>query len=150
MPSKLESALRLAALGFRIFPLIPNSKKPAIARWRQRSTSDDAQIRAWWSADPERNIGIDTAGLIAIDVDNKGEKRGGESLHLLQMLWGDLPDTYRQRTPTGGQHIVFKGDARNSASKIAAGLNSATTSSGQSTSRASISAVARPRAAGSR
>lgn len=123
MPSKLESALHLAALGFRIFPLIPNSKKPAIARWRQRSTSDARQIAAWWTAAPERNIGIDTAGCIAIDVDNKGVKRGSESLQLLEMLWGDLPSTYRQRTPTGGLHIVYKGDARNSASRIAAGID---------------------------
>lgn len=123
MQSKLESALHLAALGFRIFPLIPNSKKPAIARWRQRSTSDAQQIRAWWAAAPERNIGIDTAGCIAIDVDNKGAKRGSESLHLLEMLWGDLPPTYRQRTPTGGLHVVYRGDARNSASRIAAGID---------------------------
>lgn len=115
--SKLEHALRLAAAGFYIFPLVSGKKSPpAIKGWQEWATRSDQAIRAHWSRHPDDNIGISTSrfgdneALLVIDVDNKGSKNGDRELSLLELDSGDLPDTYTQVTPTGGRHLVFRCD----------------------------------------
>ncbi len=127
-PTKLDHALALAKRGFRVFPLLPNLKLPAIKEYQNQATTDPARIREWWlSFWPDANIGIETTGLCVLDVDAKPGKPGRESLEFLLDLHGQLPPTYAQRTPTGGMHFVFSAppgvDIRNSAGKIAPGLD---------------------------
>jgi hypothetical protein len=43
-PSKLEAALDAAKRGFRVLPLLPNSKKPFISEWQYAATTDKDQI----------------------------------------------------------------------------------------------------------
>lgn len=116
--SKLESALRLARMGFHVFPLRVNSKLPKISNFPNRATTNEETIRDWW-IDPvmefefDYNIGISTSkfgkdqALVVIDVDNKGNKKGDETLEALDILGNDVPETYEQITPTGGRHLIY-------------------------------------------
>jgi hypothetical protein len=82
----LAAALEHAARGWRVFPLRPGTKRPALHRagrcpgtgtcsgghagWEQRATSDPDRIRAAWSRAPF-NIGVacGPSGLVAVDLD---------------------------------------------------------------------------------
>ena len=86
--SKLEAALDHARRGFSVFPLITNAKVPAIANWQNLATTDATQIGAWWSAEPNANIGISTAGLFVADVD---PHKGGDATLKTITLCEDLP-----------------------------------------------------------
>jgi hypothetical protein len=114
----LRIALELAEQGFHVFPLLPDSKKPAIKDFPNRATRDPEKIKDFWT-DPVMeleqnfNIGIsttrfgDNGALIVVDVDNKGDKRGDDVLFDLELEGKELPRTFAQRTPTGGRHIVL-------------------------------------------
>ena len=56
----LNAAADLVSLGFKVLPLVPGTKLPAIKAW-QKAASDDADVIAewatWW---PNANIGIAT------------------------------------------------------------------------------------------
>jgi hypothetical protein len=116
--SMLDHALRLAEQGFHVFPLGVNSKKPFIADFPNAATTDPEQIKRWWT-DPVMempqpyNIGISTTkfgskySLVAVDVDNKGNKKGDEEIMRLEREGKDFPETYLQETPTGGRHFLY-------------------------------------------
>lgn len=117
MPSLLDSALQLAAQGFRVFPLTPGGKTPALATdWKAIATTDPERIRAmWWDpvmgVDQPYNIGIATGqGLVVLDVDMKDGKDGERSLRLLEMLNDSLPETREVRTASGTRHLYFRSD----------------------------------------
>lgn len=106
--SLLNSALKLARAGYRVFPLEPNGKKPLIEKWQHRATTDEAAIGQWWGRWPSANPGIATGhGLLVVDADCKDGKRGMESLELMDTL-GMLPETYRVRTTSGGVHVYLR------------------------------------------
>lgn len=132
MPSMLDHALALAAQGFRVFPLTPGGKEPAFSTdWKRIATTDTERIRAmWWDpvmeVDQPYNVGIATGhGLVVLDVDNKNGKSGGAALAVLELMHGDLPETYTVETPNGGQHYYFRTDERigNSVNKVRDGLD---------------------------
>ncbi len=115
--SFLAAAYELANIGFHVFPLLPNSKKPYIENFPHLATRDPSQISRWWM-DPilgiERqfNIGISTTkfglgALLAVDVDNKNGKDGSTELLKLEMEGFDFPSTFYQTTPTGGSHLIY-------------------------------------------
>jgi hypothetical protein len=114
----LNHALDLAARGFRVFPLVPNGKTPAIVQWQRYATTDSGRINAWWEGAPERNIAVATGhGLFVLDFDVKGGARGLQSLSALDML--GLPIGFRVRTASGGVHVYLRGDeVRNSVRKF--------------------------------
>ncbi len=118
----LEAALAAAARGFRVFPLVPGTKKPAIEEWQNRATTDAAVIREAWALAPY-NIGIATGGgLVGIDLDVKENKDG----RAVFRSWGhDISDEpgFVVRTPSGGYHVYYQGDARNSASTLGPGVD---------------------------
>lgn len=104
----LDHALALAADGFRVFPLRPGEKVPAITDWTTLASTDELAIHTWWLATPEANIGILTSDLLVIDVDVKGEKNGEQSLADLRLFGDDLPATRVHRTATGGRHVFLR------------------------------------------
>jgi hypothetical protein len=128
---KLDRALALAALGFRVFPLVEGGKVPAIDGWQAKASSDPERIRRWWVGpvmgwEQDYNIGIATGhGLAVLDVDDKGDRRGSEALAALEREHGPLPATLVSRTPSGGRHIYLRveGDVANSVSKLGDGLD---------------------------
>lgn len=107
----LESALRLAALGYRVFPLEPNGKRPVIKGWPDLASTDANTVRRWWADWPDANIGVATGrGLLVIDADCKVKggvrERGLESLGTLDMM--GLPEGFRVRTASGGMHVYLR------------------------------------------
>lgn len=113
----VEQALALAAQGFHVFPLVENSKLPAIANWQNEATTDPDRVRALFCDpvmgwDQGYNIGICTTrfkdqSLLVIDVDNKNGKNGHEELFRLELEGHELPPTRTHATPTGGQHLIY-------------------------------------------
>jgi hypothetical protein len=102
--------------GFRVFPLLPNSKRPMIKGWPERATTDPAQVAAWWRRFPRANVAIATGdGLVVIDVD---PRHGGE----LNPGW---PSTATVRTPGGGWHLYYRCDApvKKSVGRLAPGVD---------------------------
>jgi hypothetical protein len=88
-PVLLAAALAAAERGWRVFPLRPGTKKPALhgdslrrpcprtgvcaaghRGWEQRATTDPARIHATWTRGPF-NVGIATgpSGLLVVDLD---------------------------------------------------------------------------------
>lgn len=104
---KLNSALRLAEMGFRVFPLQPNGKRPATPDGLHSATLRRDIIESWWGENPHWNIGVATGGnYFVVDADAKDGKQGLASLSLLDALY-DLPMSWRVLTPTGGVHVYL-------------------------------------------
>ena len=106
----------LAERGFHVFRLKPNAKTPYRKGWQEEATCDTAKAVALWEENPDCNIGIYTGkfksdkALVVIDVDNKGNKKGDDSLCALKFDGHDIPETVEQSTTTGGSHIVYETD----------------------------------------
>lgn len=104
-----------AALGMaaRVFPLAPGTKVPAIpkeagGRGVHDATASLEQVERWWEEYPEANVGLACgSGLLAVDVDVKGQHDGPASLAEAMRRHGALPDTAGQVTPSGGFHLLY-------------------------------------------
>lgn len=124
MTQQLESALALAAAGYKVFPAHGITKEgvctcakgakcenagkhPAISGWRERATNNTEAIRKMWGNHPY-NIGIACGhnGLVVLDIDNRDG--GAEGLAELEAKHGKLPDT-RTVITAGGKHIYLRG-----------------------------------------
>lgn len=103
----------LIDLGFWLFPIRPDDKKPAVTGWQRKATRDKEQAQRW--LDGGFNLGIFTGkygdgqgALLVVDVDCRDGKPGRKSLFALEMAIGELPDTFTVETPSGGQHLYFR------------------------------------------
>ena len=108
------AALWYAQQGLHVFPLAPGSKIPRRgSHGFQDATTDAARVDAWWTADPQANIGIATGHLVdVIDIDGtKGV------MSWVRAMW-DETDTYlgpptigKVSTPRpGGTHLYVAAD----------------------------------------
>ena len=97
----LQAALRYAELGYPVFPCVPGGKAPATPHGFLDATTDADQITAWWTARPDANIGMPTAGLLVVDVDGADNPWPGDDLDGL----GECPVSL---TPRGGRHYIFR------------------------------------------
>ena len=107
----LSLALRYAALGWHVLPILPGTKKPAISGWQTEASTDPRKIRAWLQEFPRANIAVHCglSGLVVVDVDNRNG--GDKTLATLERkhgcyLWDSgclIADT-----PGGGQHYVAR------------------------------------------
>jgi hypothetical protein len=110
--TRLDSALDLAQRGFYVFPIVENTKLPAIKDYPNRATRDADMIRAWWSS-RDCNVGISTSrfgnnnALVVVDVDTKGGKNGEAALLELEILGMEFPSSLEQQTCSGGRHIIY-------------------------------------------
>ena len=118
---KLLWALAMAQRAIGVFPVREGAKFPPLVEgWPDKATTDEAQIRAWWSRWPNANIGVHCRDHIVIDVDVKNDKPGLASLKALDL---DL-NTLTVRTPTGGLHVYFSGpNVKNSVGALGPGLD---------------------------
>jgi len=119
----LESALWYAGSGVPVLPLHtglgggrcscrrPHCDRPGKhPRWHPRlitaglheASTDPEQVRRWWTAWPEANVGLRTG--VAIDVCDVDTPTG---LHLLRDILGDLFETPLVQTGSGGLHLYF-------------------------------------------
>lgn len=107
-----------ARRGFRVFPCRAGQKTPAVKAFYDWATTDEDKLIAWWTAHPNDNPAISTDDLVVVDIDVKSDKAGLASYKAL-----DLPPSYTVGTPSGGFHVYFKGECRNSAERVAPGLD---------------------------
>ncbi|MGV9396317.1 bifunctional DNA primase/polymerase [Streptomyces sp. NPDC003668] len=132
----LRAALKAAGRGWHVFPCRPGSKPPALhgektctrtgpctarhVKWEQRATTDPARIRATWDRAPF-NVGIATgpSGLVVIDLDVPKDKSSSDApsgaatfAALCERAGHAVPDTYRVRTASGGEHLYFTAPPR--------------------------------------
>lgn len=121
----LDKALALARRGFRIFPLVPDGRKPVLSDWPAKATADETALTGWWQIWPQANIGICTSGLLVVDVDVKHGKLGYDSLLALELNGIPFPDTLTTLTPSGGRHLFYRPDKsiRNGVNTLGAGLD---------------------------
>jgi hypothetical protein len=105
--SLLDAALEYAGRGWHVFPVQPGGKAPhrAVGQGYKDATCEEAQIRRWWTNDPDANIGLALApsGLVALDVDSYKDEAAWETFKAKI----SIPETFRQRTAGGGTHYVF-------------------------------------------
>ncbi|MFE7209304.1 bifunctional DNA primase/polymerase [Streptomyces sp. NPDC057611] len=122
--AQLAAALDAALRDWRVFPLIPDEKRPAVSDWETRATTDPDRITRAWSV-AAFNVGIATgpSGLVVIDLDKPkqsgdtppaawaehGVTDGADVLAVLCERHGQpFPaDTYTVRTWSGGTHLYF-------------------------------------------
>ncbi|MFF9664682.1 bifunctional DNA primase/polymerase [Streptomyces althioticus] len=127
----LRAALQAAERGWRVFPLRPGTKRPALhgektctrtgpcaaghLKWEQRATTDPDRIRAAWSRAPF-NVGIAAgpSGLVVVDLDVPKDKGSSDApcgaaafAALCERAGHAVPATYRVRTASGGTHLYF-------------------------------------------
>ncbi|MGW4671331.1 bifunctional DNA primase/polymerase [Streptomyces sp. NPDC004324] len=123
-PAQFASALDAASRDWRVLPLIPGDKRPAVRDWEQRATADHDRITRCWTH-AAYNVGIATgpSGLVVIDLDRPkhpadtppagwaehGVTEGADVLAVLCERHGKpLPtDTYTVGTWNGGTHLYF-------------------------------------------
>jgi len=120
------AALRAAAAGWPVFPILPRRKAAAVPNWENAATVDPDRILAWWSRAPW-NVGVATgpAGLLVLDLDISDTGRGRQVVDetddvamatLLRLAAAaDAPaplHTYTVATPSGGRHLYFGQPAR--------------------------------------
>lgn len=108
-PRLLAAALSAAGRGWPVFPIVPGSKRPALARWPQQATCDPAVLAVWWDRAPY-NVGIacGPAGLLVVDLDLSAGTDGAQLLAgLADEAGAGLAPTYTVGTPSGGQHRYY-------------------------------------------
>lgn len=101
----LEDALDYARQGWRVIPILPGSKRPALTRWTEQATTDTATIKEWWDGHDDYGVGIatgPTSGFWVLDVDDF------DSFRDLEQRYEMLPDTRTSITGSGGFHFLFR------------------------------------------
>lgn len=99
-------ALRYAAIGWRVYPVVPGTKKASFRNWQADATSDPELIARQWRREPYPNIGLIAGEAFAVfDI---------EAVHLPALYrYGDalravLPETPVAQSGRGGLHIYVR------------------------------------------
>ncbi len=130
--SVLQTALAYAKQDIRVIPIKQGEKRPPMQGWQNAATSDPVTIRTWFEGQfKDCGLGIATGEfrnryLVVIDIDDRPEFSGSDTLKDLEQLHGELPNTVEVITGSGGRHIYFLTDQpiRNEASgKLGQGID---------------------------
>jgi len=111
MTETLPTALDYAQRGWRVVPIRPGEKRPALLAWQNEATANPDTITEWFTG-PYQGYGIGIAtgpetGIFVLDVDITDSKAGDETLHDLETIHGPLPPTLTSITGSGGWHLLF-------------------------------------------
>jgi hypothetical protein len=120
----LEAALFYLSRGWCPIPLCPpncpgnlstrhkhpadrSGKVPLVPGWTTfKELPSHAQVVSWWGRWPDANVGVicgRISGIIGVDVD------GPEGIdELLRLTGGQIPETVRFTTPSGGRRLLFR------------------------------------------
>ena len=98
-----------AGRGFAIFPLVPGTKSPfKDSEGSSEATSDLARVDAWWTANPDANIGCrpssSCGGLYVFDVDPRNGALGPQGVSSLP----PVETAMVVNSPGGGYHKWLK------------------------------------------
>ena len=114
----LEAALRYAELGYPVLPCKPGSKEPLTEHGNCDATTDADQIEGWWTQRPNANIGINTTGLLVLDLDTSNTWLADKQNKLLELAGAPL-----SLTANGGRQYFFRQPVgknwRNTAGRLA-------------------------------
>lgn len=104
-------------LGFAVFGVGRDCRTPLVAKGQfehgcHDATKDVAEVmRRWTEVHPGANVAVatgDVSGVFVLDIDAKGDVDGFASLASLEASFEPLPETWRSRTPSGGEHRWFR------------------------------------------
>lgn len=109
MDDALEWALRYVGMGWRVIPIAPRSKQPALKAWTESAADNPELVRNWWTG-LYRNHGVGVvtghqSGVWVLDVDPA--HGGDQTLAALVAANGPIPFTYTVHTGGGGMHLYF-------------------------------------------
>jgi Bifunctional DNA primase/polymerase, N-terminal/Primase C terminal 1 (PriCT-1)/Protein of unknown function (DUF3987) len=114
----LEAALRYGEIGYPIFPCVPGGKEPLTEHGNCDATTDPDQIERWWTERPNANVGINTTGLLVLDLDASNTWLADKRDKLLELAVAPL-----SLTANGGRQYFFRQPAdkawRNTAGRLA-------------------------------
>ena len=114
----LQAAIEYALRGWKVFPVAPVGKGvgrrdgkepfPGTQGFKDAS-SDRAQLEAEWKKHPNANIGLacSASNLVVLDVDLDLDIEDDAARWERFRSEYKLPDTFNQRTPGGGLHLVY-------------------------------------------
>lgn len=109
MTKLTEAALEWARAGIPVFPCTLD-KRPKTARGLLDATTDEEQIKEWFSDETSMIGGRMGDGVFALDFDlYKGEEARGLLNTLAEK--GFIPSTQTHITKNGGVHLLYAGDA---------------------------------------
>lgn len=117
-----QAALWYALHGLRVHPLRSRAKVPLTAHGCKDASSDEAQIRDWWTRWPEANIGIATGHLVdVIDIDgHPGQVSRAQRYDRLDQITLGIVSTPRP----GGTHLYAAAQpGRRNGAAIAPGID---------------------------
>jgi hypothetical protein len=98
--NNLDSALRLAAMGWKVFPCTAD-KRPMTEHGFREGTVKENRIRLWWRVYPDALVGVAlSVGTMAVDIDDPALFKGSKL---------DLPPGLQQKTPRGEHHLYATG-----------------------------------------
>jgi uncharacterized protein DUF3987/bifunctional DNA primase/polymerase-like protein len=109
--SNLDVALAYARANLRVFPC-GHGKLPLTAgNWLANATTDEKQIRTWWSASPSALIGLPMKphDLLVFDADRHHDSEDGIAhFRALCAEHEPLPPHPIVLTANGGEHHIFR------------------------------------------
>ena len=107
-----QYALELAKHDYKVFPLVPNTKRPLKDHSYLTASKDLQEVSNWFDQDPNINLGLSLSdsNLIVVDIDNHNEISVRDALKRLSDKGCKLPtETYIEQTPSGGLHLFYRG-----------------------------------------
>jgi bifunctional DNA primase/polymerase-like protein/AAA domain-containing protein/primase-like protein len=108
----LNAALTIAKNGWPVFPCNPLDKRPLCKHGFKDATTDEFTITEWLKTWPNAMIGVpmgEASGVFCIDLDRKeGGTDGVATWEELISANGPGAQTREHRTPSTGQHLVYK------------------------------------------
>src|SRR5262245_2079151 len=109
--SNLDVALAYAQAGMPVFPCA-HTKLPLIAgSWLSNATTDEKQIRAWWTTYTDALVGLPLKplDLLVLDADRHAEGEDGVAyLQALFAIHGPFNGVPEVETAKNGKHYYFK------------------------------------------
>ena len=106
--SALDHARGLIARGCKLVPVYARTRKPVGNDWQNNATDDIEQVSAWLDAGYIYGVAgghpLPAGGhLLIVDLDVKDGKDGIAEL----AKYGNAPETFTVRSPSGGLHLYF-------------------------------------------
>lgn len=108
MDNLLSEALAFAKLDLKVFPLIPNQKRPIKDMSYLNASNDQEEVFNIFCNEELYNIGINLkeAGLIVLDLDRHSEQQNGLAW-LASKTNDSLQDDCVVSTPRNGMHVYY-------------------------------------------
>lgn len=106
--SALDHARKLIARGCKLVPVYARTRKPVGNDWQNNATDNTEQVSAWLDAGYIYGVAgghpLPAGGhLLIVDLDVKDGKDGIAEL----AKYGNAPETFTVRSPSGGLHLYF-------------------------------------------